>query len=144
MADLKQARLLDHIDAWVERGGPSDGVTDPARFAPTRVADAPRLSLNFAREKIGTVIWATGLRPDYQWLHLPVFDAKGRLRHDGGVVALPGVYVLGLNFMRRRKSSFIHGAEDDVRDLGGHLGSFLRKKNLPTPVELAVPHSAIS
>jgi putative flavoprotein involved in K+ transport len=125
MADLKQARLLDTIDAWVERSGRCDGLPGPQRFASTRVADSPRLSLNLAREKIGTVIWATGLRPDYRWLHLPVLDAKGRLRHDGGVVGLPGVYVLGHNFMRRRKSSFIHGAEDDVRELGGDLVSHL-------------------
>ena len=57
---------------------------------------------------------------------MPVFDRKGRLRHDGGIVDAPGLYVLGLNFMRRRKSSFIHGAEDDVRELGEHLAAFLR------------------
>ena len=55
-----------------------------------------------------------------------MFDHKGRLRHHGGFVA-PGLYALGLNFMRRRKSSFMHGAEDDVRDLGSHLVSWLRE-----------------
>src|SRR4029079_10573342 len=78
------------------------------------------------RQRIGTVIWATGFRPDYSWLRTPVFDLKGRLRHHGGFVA-PGLYALGLNFMRRRKSSFIHGAEDDVRDLGSHLVAWLRE-----------------
>jgi putative flavoprotein involved in K+ transport len=71
------------------------------------------------------VIWATGFRPDFSWLQVPVFDHKRRLRHHGGIVAA-GLYVLGLNFMRRRKSSFIHGAEDDVRDLGEHLFSGLK------------------
>jgi putative flavoprotein involved in K+ transport len=126
MADLKLTRLLDTIDDWA---GPSDGgdLAAPERFAPTRVADSPPLALDFAREKIGTVIWATGARPDFQWLHVPVFDAKGRLRHDGGVLDPPGLYVLGLNFMRRRKSSFMHGAEDDVHDLGAHLVTHLRQ-----------------
>ena len=55
-----------------------------------------------------------------------MFDRKGRLCHDGGIVDAPGLYVLGLNFMRRRKSSFIHGAADDVRELGEHLAAFLR------------------
>ena len=87
----------------------------------TRVPERPRLALDFARERIGTVLWATGFRPDYSWLHLPVLDAKGRLQHEGGIVSAPGVYALGLNFMRRRKSSFIHGAEDDVRELGYEL-----------------------
>ena len=65
-----------------------------------------------------------------------MFDRKGRLRHDGGAVDAPGLYVLGLNFMRRRKSSFIHGAEDDVRDLGGHLATYLRR-GLGRPARLA-------
>jgi putative flavoprotein involved in K+ transport len=67
------------------------------------------------------VIWATGYRPDYSWLDVPVFDRKGRIRHDGGVVAASGMYVLGLPFLRRRKSSFIDGAGDDAADLTAHL-----------------------
>ncbi|HET7810920.1 MAG TPA: NAD(P)-binding domain-containing protein [Steroidobacteraceae bacterium] len=124
MADLKQARMLDGFDALAERLAFASTLGSVRRHAPTRVPAMPRLALDFARERIGTVIWATGYRPDFSWLQLPVFDARGRLRHHGGVVA-PGLYVLGLNFMRRRKSSFIHGAEDDVRELGecllGHI-----------------------
>ncbi len=71
------------------------------------------------------MVWATGYRPDYRWLDVPVLDAKGRLRHDGGVVDAPGMYAMGLPFMRRRKSSFIHGAEDDARDLTAHLAGYL-------------------
>ena len=127
MADLKLARLLETIDAWVERNDLAREVTPPERFALTRLPEAPRLSLDLTDGRIGTVIWATGFRPDYSWLHVPVLDRKGRLRHDGGVVDAPGLYTLGLNFMRRRKSSFIHGAEDDVRELGTHLTTFLRK-----------------
>jgi putative flavoprotein involved in K+ transport len=126
MADLKLGRLLETIDAWAEQNGKSNEVAAPERFAPTRVADAPRLSLDLTRGRIGAVIWATGFRPDYGWLHVPALDRKGRLRHDGGIVDVPGLYVLGLNFMRRRKSSFMHGTEDDVRDLGAHLATYLR------------------
>jgi putative flavoprotein involved in K+ transport len=121
MADLKLGRLLDTIDAWVTQNGKSDAVAAPERFAPTRVPDAPRLNLDLTNGRIGTVLWATGFRPDYRWLHVPALDRKGYLRHDGGIVDAPGLYTLGLNFMRRRKSSFIHGTEDDVRDLSAHL-----------------------
>ena len=69
---------------------------------------------------IGTVIWATGYRPD-SWLDVPVLDRNGRIRHDGGVAAAPGMYVMGLPFMRRRKSSFIDGAAGDAADLAAHL-----------------------
>jgi len=128
MADLKLARLLDRLDQWAEDHGDGPAFPPPERFAATRVEAAPRLGLDLARERISTVIFATGFRPDYSWLHVPVFDHKGRLRHDGGVVDAPGLYVLGLNFMRRRKSSFIHGAEDDARELSAHLAAGLRSE----------------
>jgi putative flavoprotein involved in K+ transport len=124
MADLKLARLLDAIDAWSEQQGVT-GLDAPQRFAPTRVEASPRLGLDLQSGEIRTVVWATGFRADYSWLNVPVLDAKGRLRHDGGVVAAPGVYAMGLPFMRRRKSSFMHGAEDDARELSVHLHTHL-------------------
>ena len=36
---------------------------------------------------------------------VPVLDARGEIRHSGGVTPEPGLYVLGLHFLRRRKSS---------------------------------------
>ncbi|HEX6999166.1 MAG TPA: NAD(P)-binding domain-containing protein [Gammaproteobacteria bacterium] len=125
MADLKLERLLDRIDAWVTERAMDDLVAPPERFAPTRAGAKPRLTLDLAKERVATIVWATGFRPDWSWLELPVLEARGRLRHDGGVVG-DGVYALGLNFMRRRKSSYIHGAEDDVRELGAHLVQHLR------------------
>ncbi len=69
---------------------------------------------------------ATGYRPDYRWLAVPVTDRKGRLRHEGGVVVdAPGLYAMGLPVLRRRKSTFIHGAEDDARELVAHLVEYL-------------------
>ncbi len=120
LADLKQVRLLDTIDEWISQHGLDAAFEAPRRPAPTRLPESPALVLDLAREGIRTVLWATGFRADHSWLHLPVFDRKGRLRHEGGVV-LPGLYRIGLPFLRRRKSSFIHGAEDDARDLVSHL-----------------------
>jgi putative flavoprotein involved in K+ transport len=125
MADLKMVRLLDRIDDWIATAGTIDAVGPTERLAPTRVDDAPRLSLDLNGGEIRSVVWATGYRPDYRWLHVPVVDKKGRIRHDGGVVASAGMYVMGLTFMRRRKSSFIHGAEDDASDLTAHLANHL-------------------
>ena len=122
LADLKQGRLLDTFDEWAACHG-LDGVEEaPERPEPTRIPDSPDLVLDFAREGIRSVIWTTGFEADHSWLHLPVFDRKGRLRHDGGVVA-PGLYRIGLTFLRRRKSSFIHGAGDDACDLTRHLAA---------------------
>ncbi len=127
LADLKMERLLDTFDEWARGHARDADVGPPERFEPTRVPAAPRLSLDFHSGEIRSIIWATGFRPDYSWLHVPVVDHKGQLRHDGGVVDAPGMYAIGLPVLRRRKSSFIHGAEDDARDLVGHLAAWLAK-----------------
>ena len=59
-------------------------------------------------------------------MNVPVLDRKGLIRHDGGVVVdAPGMYLLGMPFLRRRKSSLIDGAGDDAEDLSAHLASYL-------------------
>ena len=120
LADLKLARLLETIDAVAAADGlDGDGRSRPD---PTRVPDAPRLDIDLSAGDCETVLWATGYRADYSWLDVPVLDRKGELRHDGGIVRdAPGLYRVGLNFLRRRKSSFIHGAEDDATDIVEHL-----------------------
>jgi putative flavoprotein involved in K+ transport len=47
------------------------------------------------------------------------------VKHDGGVVDAPGIYLIGMPFLRRRKSSFIDGARDDAEDLAAELAAFL-------------------
>ncbi len=126
LADLKMDRLLGTIDDWVLEQGLEREVEAPHRFAPTRVEESPPLSLDLANGRIATIIWATGFRPDYSWLHARVLDRKGRLRHDAGVVTgAPGLYRIGLNVLRRRKSTFIHGAGDDAHDLTDHLAAYV-------------------
>jgi putative flavoprotein involved in K+ transport len=126
LADLKLARLLDRFDEWALGSGIDGELAPPHRPAPTRVAAAPRLQLDLRSGEIAAIVWATGFQPDYSWLEVPVLDRKGRLRHDGGVVAgAPGLYAIGLNLLRRRKSSFIHGAADDARDLTEHLAAYV-------------------
>jgi putative flavoprotein involved in K+ transport len=125
LADLKMNRLLDRIDAWVDEHDAEAGALPAQRFAPTTTADAPCLGLDLRSGEIRTVIWATGFRPDYSWLQVPVLDRRGRIRHEGGIVDAPGMVVMGHPYLRRRKSSFIHGAADDARDLSLHLARFL-------------------
>jgi putative flavoprotein involved in K+ transport len=126
LADLKQNRLLTTIDEWAAANGVGDAVDPPHRPEPTRVEASPPLGLDLRRAGIRTIVWATGFRPDYSWLDVPVLDPKGNIRHDGGVVTeAPGLYLMGLPFLRRRKSSLIDGAGDDARDLSAHLSSHL-------------------
>jgi len=128
LADLKMNRLLDTFDEWAAaHPREADATALPERFEPTRVPESSPWQLDLNGGRIRAVVWATGYHPDYRWLHVPVLDEKGHLRHDGGVVESPGLYALGLPLLRRRKSTFIHGIEDDARDvidhLAGHLGA---------------------
>jgi len=137
LADLKMDRLLDTIDEWIGVNGVSEQAYPALRFEPTSVSDRPMLGLDLSAGEIRTVLWATGFRPDYSWLEVPVLDHRGNIKHDGGVTESPGLVVMGLPYLRRRKSSFIHGAEDDARDLSRYLAQYLDLA-CRAPVRLAV------
>jgi putative flavoprotein involved in K+ transport len=130
LADLKMNRLLKLFDEWAERTGTDTGIGPAERYPDTDVGAPPSLGVKLGRD-VRTVVWATGYRPDYSWLDVPVLDRRGSLRHDRGIVDAPGLYVLGLPYLRRRKSSFIHGAEDDVAELSVHLVAYLDRAARP-------------
>jgi putative flavoprotein involved in K+ transport len=124
LADLKLRRLLDTIDEWAARAG--IGKDPPLeRFPPTGVPAPVPLSVDLRAGEIASIVWATGYRPDLSWLHVPVLDRKGRVVHDGGVTAAPGLYLMGMPFLRRRKSSLIDGAAADAAELAAHLAAYL-------------------
>ena len=126
LADLKMERLLDTFDEWArdaradaEVGPPERFDADPGARRRTRL----QLDLRQRRDPLGRV--GHRLPARLRWLDVPVVDAKGHLRHDGGVVDSPGLYALGLPVLRRRKSTFIHGIEDDAREVIDHLAGYL-------------------
>ncbi len=126
LADLKMNRFLNRVDDWADTSGHGDELPPAHRFAPTRVDPDTPLELDLTTGEITTVLWATGFRPDYSWLAVPIRDRVGHIRHDGGVVTdAPGLYVLGLPVLRTRASTYIHGAADDSDALAAHLHSFL-------------------
>ena len=126
LADLKMDRLLDTFDEWARTARTTPTSALPERFEPTRAPAAPRLSLDLAQrrdpfDRLGHRISSrlSLARRAGAWTR------KGHLRHDGGVVDAPGLYAIGLPVLRRRKSTFIHGAEDDARDVVAHLARSL-------------------
>jgi putative flavoprotein involved in K+ transport len=125
-ADERLSRLLDRIDAFVTETGMDERVGPPERLAPVRPAPAPR-EIDLATEGIGTVIWATGFRRSYPWLRVPVLDERGEIRHRGGITPLPGLYVIGLQSLRRRNSNMIDGVGMDAEELSRHLAARRRR-----------------
>lgn len=124
-ADLKQQRLLERIDQFVIEHRLDAGLGDPSRPERTHLRPAcTELDLT----RFETVVWATGYQPMFRWLDRGAFDHRNRLVHNGGVCAMPGLYVLGLPFLRRRKSSFIDGVGPDAAELASHLHAYLDRR----------------
>ena len=122
-ADLKQARLLRRIDEWVNEHDLADLIGPAAQPSPTILGQAPtELDLR----SFAAVIWATGFRPTYGWLDPLAFDRRGRVVHDGGVADMPGLYFLGLPFLRRRRSNLLAGLGIDAAEVCQHLTGYLK------------------
>jgi len=125
-ADVKLAKLLLRIDRLASPEA-VDPPHSPANFAPIwrRFTEA-RTRVDLKREGIGTIIWATGFKRAYPWLRIPgLLDGNGEIRQRRGITIVPGLYVLGLQFLRHRNSSFIDGVGRDARALSKHLAHYL-------------------
>jgi putative flavoprotein involved in K+ transport len=120
-AEEHARRFRDRVDAYVARTGlAATREPAPALDIP-RWAREPQTELNLRSAGIGSVIWATGYRRDYSWLHAPVLDAAGEPVQRRGITAVPGLYFLGLWFMWRRDSSFIDGVGADAGYLADRI-----------------------
>jgi putative flavoprotein involved in K+ transport len=74
--------------------------------------------------EVNEVIWATGYRPDYSWIDLPIFDEHGRLRHRRGVTDVPGLYFLGLTWQHTRGSALIGWVKEDAAFIAERIAAF--------------------
>ena len=128
-ADLKAGRLLRRFDEHATAAGLDADLPPPTELEPTPLPTHAVTELDVRR--FSAVVWATGYRPRCAWLDPAAFDRKGRLAHDGGVGTLEGLYVLGLPFLRRRRSSFISGVGPDAADLAAHLCGYLSRRAGP-------------
>jgi len=119
-ADARLRRLLRRIDDFVDANGMAGEVSPPDPIRWLSPPPAPS-TLDLGREGIRTVLWATGFRRAYPWLRVPVLDDRGEIRHREGVTPYAGLYVLGLQFLRTRKSSFIDGVGADAAYLADRI-----------------------
>jgi putative flavoprotein involved in K+ transport len=96
------------------------------RFRP-RLVDAEGRTVRFADhsllEDVGVVVWATGYRSDYAWLHLPGVVREGHVVHRRGVTEVPGLYFLGLSWQHTRGSALLGFVNDDAAYLVEQISS---------------------
>lgn len=127
-AEKKMHDQLDRVDRFIGRNGLGRDFPSEERPRPVHVPPTPR-AVDLVAEGIDTVLWATGYRREYPWLRVPVLDERGELRHDGGITAAPGLYALGLHFMRRRNSGFLDGVGADAAELADHIVGRMSRRN---------------
>lgn len=120
----RMVRTLDRIDDAIDVSGIERPPADPAVRAPLQLVSEP-LTVDLRREGIRSVVWATGYRRCYPWLMPSVLDHHGDIEHSGGITPSPGLYVLGLTYLRRRRSSFINGCGLDADELAPFVKAHL-------------------
>ena len=131
LSDLKMNRLLNTIDEWATANGLDGEVEPSSRLPPTQVPESPPLTLDLA---------GAGIRYDRLGDRLPPRSIRGctspcSIARAGYVTTAawstaPGMYLMGMQFLRRRKSALIDGAGDDARDLSDHLVRYLDERSV--------------
>jgi putative flavoprotein involved in K+ transport len=117
-AQERLVRMLGDVDRYAAAGQATKVAPDPPPAIPTPACPG---RIDLRREGITGVVWATGYRPRYPWLQVPVLDPSGHIRHRRGVTEVPGLYAIGLRFQYRRNSTFIDGARHDAAYVAEHI-----------------------
>ena len=111
--DFGDARLID-LMKFVEADCAAKGIDSPTFEIPPPLRINTRARLDIAKDRIGTVIWTSGYRPDYRWVKFPVFDQMGFPVQAEGRTTVPGLYFMGVHWMRKGKSSILYGVGEDA------------------------------
>ncbi len=112
-ADVRRAALMRKIDRHIARCGLGGEVLERQPLSIVKTSSSPH-EVDLQAAGIGSIVWATGHRREYEWLQIPVLDARGELRQRRGVTPVPGLYVLGQRFQHYRSSNFIGGVGRDA------------------------------
>jgi putative flavoprotein involved in K+ transport len=118
-ADNFAAQIVTMIDDYLERTGVDAPAGEGERTVSRRMAETARLDLK--KEGINSILWATGYRPDYSWIELPLVDQQGWPVQERGVTRYPGLYIVGLNWLYKRKSALLCGVGEDAAYVVDHL-----------------------
>jgi putative flavoprotein involved in K+ transport len=83
---------------------------------------------------VANVVWSTGYRPAFDWVHLDAFDGDGQPVHDRGVAPEPGLYFIGLFFLASAASSLVGGVGRDAEYIARHIAARVTSQS-PESVE---------
>jgi len=119
--DKVYASFVESVDRFVETHGLEVAAPD-ARLPDTRRRVAKDVeSIDVAQAGIGSIVWATGFRRDFDWIHSSSIAPGRDPVHVRGVSTQPGLYFLGLRWLHTRRSNFIDGAGADAAHVCDHI-----------------------
>jgi putative flavoprotein involved in K+ transport len=72
---------------------------------------------------VANVVWSTGYRTAFDWVHLDVFDQDAQPIHSRGITAEPGLYFIGLFFLSSAASSLVGGVGRDASYIARHIAA---------------------
>lgn len=118
--DFGDARWAD-IRGYIDRLCARTDIPQPTYEIPAPMRIKTRTDIDLVREGIGTVIWTSGYRPEYGWVRFPVFDDMGFPVQVDGRTTVPGLYFVGVHWMRKNKSAILYGVGEDAEILARHI-----------------------
>jgi len=123
-------QFVTAADAYAQRNGLDLPDADVARkpMPDPKEASISIQELDLKAAGISSILWATGFRHNFGWVHVPIFaDGDEQLRlepvHARGVTRIPGLYLLGLPWLYKRKSSLMAGVGEDAAFLANHIAT---------------------
>jgi putative flavoprotein involved in K+ transport len=123
--DAFAARARAMVDDRIRRGRLDAPPAEPDEHDAHVDLDPPA-SLDLRAEEVGAVVWCTGFGGDVSWLDPSLAGADGQPRHADGAAPAPGLWYLGLRWLRRRCSGILLGFPGDAAWVAGavkaHLG----------------------
>lgn len=129
-ADEFSQKIKNDVDAYLQRKGldPPALEDDPADI-PDHNAEcaSPMREIDFQKENISTIIWATGFTGNFNWLNLPVLDGEGKPVHLRGISSEEGLYFIGFPWLNSRKSGIIYGIEEDAKYIADTIAVRMNK-----------------
>jgi putative flavoprotein involved in K+ transport len=128
-AEAAGTQVKQMIDGFIIKTGidaPANNSTEGLQSSAARANTDPILSLDLPSVGIQSVIWATGYKLDFGWVHIPVFDQTGYPVHQRGITNYPGLYFLGLHWLYKMKSALLYGIGEDAAFIASEIASTRR------------------
>ncbi|MGZ6793236.1 MAG: MSMEG_0569 family flavin-dependent oxidoreductase, partial [Mycobacteriales bacterium] len=116
-ADAVYNGINASIDAWIEAQGVA--APPPTVYEPVWAPPGGRTTLPV--DEVSAVVWATGFRSDFRWLHASVFDGAGVPQHLRGVTQVPGVFFIGLPWLHTWGSGRFASVARDAEHVAAHV-----------------------